>query len=431
MRRYCTLLIAYLLLAITTASGKDVCDSNIKRFLRKEISIFADTSMYGRGYVKDGRLKAADYLVRRFKEIGLRPHGDSHTYLQPYQFPVNTFPGKVALTVNGKRLVPGQDYVVDASSASCACTNLSVKRIDLSVIADELDWQRLIASFDLRNTVYILDNIDSACVILNVKKHLFGMVLPEGCYIIPQSDKFIWTVSKEQVKATVFYVKPDLLLDSNLRVSATVEAQFLSSTLNYNIVGEIPGKVKDSFIAITAHYDHLGMMGDSSIFPGASDNASGTAMLLYLADYYAHNKPKYTVLLIAFSGEEAGLMGSEYYTRNPTESLENIKFLVNVDIMGDATDGVTVVNATELPRQFYTLERINERMNYVPAVKSRGRAANSDHYHFSEGGVPAFFIYTNGGKGYYHDIYDKPEELSLNHVDGITRLIIDFLHEIR
>jgi Zn-dependent M28 family amino/carboxypeptidase len=183
-------------------------------------------------------------------------------------------------------------------------------------------------------------------------------------------------------------------------------------------------------MAITAHYDHLGMMGDSVVFPGASDNASGTAMLLYLAHYYATHKQKYSILLIAFSGEEAGLVGSEYYTRNAIQPLENIKFLTNLDIMGDATDGVTVVNATELPRQFSLLQKLNTKGKYLPAVKSRGRASNSDHYHFSEGGVPAFFVYTNGGNGYYHDIYDKPSEITLNNVDCITRLLIDFLKEM-
>jgi aminopeptidase YwaD len=111
--------------------------------------------------------------------------------------------------------------------------------------------------------------------------------------------------------------------------------------------------------------------------------------------------------------------------------LSQIKFLTNVDIMGDATDGITVVNATEYPRQFELLEKINSERQLLPQIKSRGKAANSDHYHFSEAGVPSFFIYTNGGKGYYHDIYDKPGEITLNNVDNIVKLVIAFLKEIK
>ena len=102
-----------------------------------------------------------------------------------------------------------------------------------------------------------------------------------------------------------------------------------------------------------------------------------------------------------------------------------------MDIMGDATDGITVVNATEYPAQFKLLEQINNERHLLPQIKSRGKAANSDHYHFSEAGVPSFFIYTNGGKGYYHDIYDKPDELSLMNVDNIVKLVIAFLKEIK
>jgi aminopeptidase YwaD len=412
------------------AGAQVVCDTGLHTWLKSEICVLTDTSMYGRGYVNDGRQKAAAYIAKKFKDFNVKAADPNGSYMQDYAFSVNTFPGAMDLAINGDTLMPGRDYVIDASSAQFARSNMTVKKVDLSVINDEYDWQKLIASFDLLSTVYILEHYDSACAILNVRKHLFATVLPEGCYIIPQSDKFIWTVSKEAVKATVFYVKPELLKGDNLTVSVNVATTFLPEAPNQNVVGIVPGKVKDSFIAITAHYDHLGMMGSNTMFPGASDNATGTAMLLYLANYYTKNKPKYSVLLIAFSGEEAGLVGSEFYTRFPLRPLENIKFLINLDIMGDATDGITVVNATELPNQFKRLTTINDKYKYLPQVKSRGRASNSDHYHFSEGGVPAFFIYTNGGKGYYHDIYDKASAITLNHVDCVTRLIIDFFKKI-
>ena len=69
-------------------------------------------------------------------------------------------------------------------------------------------------------------------------------------------------------------------------------------------------------------------------------------------------------------------------------------------------------------------------MHCIPVIKSRGKAHNSDHWHFTEAGVPSFFIYSNGGKGYYHDIYDKPEELSLNHVAGVAELLVEFVKEL-
>jgi Zn-dependent M28 family amino/carboxypeptidase len=279
--------------------------------------------------------------------------------------------------------------------------------------------------------VYYLEHVDSICSFLGLKKHFFTMVLPKGCYIIPQKEKFIWTVSQETTHATVVYVKDSLFKGSISNISVHIDAVLLKNATSDNIVGVLRGEVKDTFLAITAHYDHLGMMGNNAIFPGASDNASGTAMLLYMAKYFSTHKQHYSILFISFSGEEAGLMGSDYFTKHPLVPLSNIRFLTNIDIMGDATDGITVVNATEYPKQFEQLQKINKDNNLLAQIKSRGKAANSDHYHFSEAGVPSFFIYTNGGTGYYHDIYDKAGEITLNHVDNIVTLIIDFLKELK
>ena len=150
-------------------------------------------------------------------------------------------------------------------------------------------------------------------------------------------------------------------------------------------------------------------------------------MMIYLASYFASHPQKYSILFIAFSGEEPGLLGSAFYVAHPVVPLAQIKFLTNIDIMGDATDGVTVVNATEYPAQFELLKKINDANHYIPVIKSRGKAANSDHYHFSEAGVPSFFLYSNGGKGFYHDVFDKGEETTLANVDGVAKLLIDFI----
>jgi Zn-dependent M28 family amino/carboxypeptidase len=135
------------------------------------------------------------------------------------------------------------------------------------------------------------------------------------------------------------------------------------------------------------------------------------------------------MVFMAFSGEEAGLLGSSHFVKRQVFRPERIKFLTNIDIMGDASGGVTVVNATLFPKQFARLTAINDAKKYLPEIRSRGKAANSDHYHFSEIGVPAIFMYSIGGKGYYHDVFDRPAELSLYNVPGVAHLLIDFVEE--
>ncbi len=427
-----TLLLLVGMLVATYSNAQTENDTiEIKKWLMGHISALADTSMHGRGYVKNGRGMAAEYIKKEFKKYNLQPAGRKKTFVQSYSFPVNSFPGRMELTVNGTTLAPGKDYIVDASSHSFSGNNLVFEKKDLSGIRGNEDWQKVIKSFKTPGKVYLLENVDSACKKLGIRKHFLPYLLPKGCYIIPQTDKFIWTVECENSESTVFYVKEDALPATIKTLNVQVQAEFINDAESQNLVATLPGEVKDTFLAITAHYDHLGMMGSNAIFTGASDNASGTAMLLYLANYFSTHPHHYSLLFISFSGEEAGLLGSEYFIRHPRVPLKNIKLLTNIDIMGDASEGITVVNATEYPNQFNQLLDINNRFNYLPQVKSRGKAANSDHYFFSEKGVPSFFIYSNGGKGHYHDIFDTADEVSLNHIGSIAHLLIDFLKEIK
>ncbi|TAE76373.1 MAG: M28 family peptidase [Bacteroidetes bacterium] len=206
-----------------------------------------------------------------------------------------------------------------------------------------------------------------------------------------------------------------------------LESVYLSNYITQNVVGYIEGTaVKDSFLVLTAHYDHLGRMGKNSYFPGANDNASGTSMVLSLADYFAKNPPKYSVAFILFSGEEVGLLGSEYFVKNPIIPLEKIKFLFNLDIVGTGDDGGTVVNSTIFKEDFERLNKINTEKKHLPKLATRGKAANSDHHYFTENGVKAFYIYTMGGIAYYHDVNDIADTLPLTKYQGVFRLLKDF-----
>ncbi|WP_235207325.1 M28 family metallopeptidase [Pedobacter sp. V48] len=179
-------------------------------------------------------------------------------------------------------------------------------------------------------------------------------------------------------------------------------------------------------MVITAHYDHLGGMGNKTYFPGANDNASGISFLLSLAKYYAANPQPYTMAFICFAGEEAGLLGSKYFTEHSLLALQKIRFLINVDMVGTGETGITVVNATIHQKEFSLLNQLNDKNKYLKKINSRGKAANSDHYFFTEKNVPAFFIYTTGGINAYHDIYDRPKTLPLTEYQDLFRLFVDF-----
>ena len=400
-----------------------------KQWLKSQISILTSNTMHGRGYVKNGKDYASAYIQKKFKEFKLKPVNKNGSYVQAYSCPINTFPGTMKLSFNGTELKPGEDYIIDPAASGIKLENAKVEDFDVEEVKDLVDWQNALVKCDTTGaTVYKFVNLDIALKNMNIKRDRIGFNLPKGAFIVPMSEKLTWSVSRDTCPSTVFYVKELAIPKKFKTVDADVTAVLNRKVRNENVVGYIEGSLlKDSFFVFTAHYDHLGMMGDTTMFPGASDNASGVATMLYLANYFSTHIPRYSVLFIAFSGEEPGLRGSTFYVANPLIPLNKMFFLTNIDIMGDASDGVTVVNATEFPTQFQLLQDFNKQYNYVPVIKSRGKAANSDHYPFTEAGVKSFFIYSNGGKGYYHDVYDKVNEVTLNHVDGVIQLLIDFV----
>ena len=246
--------------------------------------------------------------------------------------------------------------------------------------------------------------------------------------VVEKKDKFIWSVGNEALEYPIVEIK-DTTLNDETSITLDITNKYLENLTTHNVIGYIEGKRKNKFIVLSAHYDHLGKMGDA-VFPGANDNASGTSMLLCLANYFSKNQPKYSVVFMAFGAEEVGILGSKYYTENPLFPLNKIKFLLNMDIMGTGDEGITVVNGTLHKKQFKKLTKINKKKEYLPKIKIRGRAANSDHFWFSQKGVPAFFIYTVGGIQAYHDVYDRAETLPLTEFDDLHNMIIDLINKM-
>ncbi|MFC1223952.1 M28 family metallopeptidase [Pedobacter sp. BG31] len=351
-------------------------------YTRGIINTLTSKAFWGRGYTKDGMKKAGDYIADAYQKIGLRPMGTA--YKQTFSFPVNTFPGKMMVTINGEKLIPGKDFIVNNESPG-------IKQIAELTPVDSLHFQA-------KPSIQVL-----------------------------LKDKLTWSVATEVGDITTIQLNKKSLNTLPKEISVDIENKFIPDFQAANICGLVKGtQYPDSLLIITAHYDHLGGMGATTYFPGANDNAAGVATLLSLAKYYAANPQPYSIGFICFAAEEAGLVGSGYFVENPLVPLGNIKFLINLDLVGTGESGMTVVNASVYPKAFAQLNAINNEHHYIPKINQRGKAANSDHYFFTEKGVPAFFIYTQGGPSAYHDIFDKPETLPLTKYKDLFKLIVGF-----
>ena len=396
-------------------------------YARKVVDDLCADDMAGRGYVEDGDNAAAYYIEQELKDNDIRAW--AYNYYQTFNLSVNTFPGKVKLSVDGKQLEAGKDFLVEASSPSVRGKYELMYVSELPQITPSGRVVDSTASY--KGFVVLADSLIAKLPPPIRMALLKGFKKAGAKGIIRLSDtKLTWTVSKQQATIPQFIVKRDAWNSEAKQVELDVKAHFEKKHRTQNVVAFIEGSQHpDKFIVFTAHYDHLGKMGKDVVFRGANDNASGVSMLLNLAKHYSieENKPRYSIAFIAFAGEELGLEGSMHYVKNPVFPLADIKFLINLDILGTGDEGVTVVNGAVHKTEFAALKGINEQNGYLKEVKKRGKAAISDHYPFSEAGVPCFYIYTMGGIQAYHDVYDIPETLPLTEFGNVFRLLTDFV----
>jgi len=404
-------------------------------YARSVVKTLASPAYKGRGYVEDGDKKAASFIKKEFTKSGLIPVGDS--YYQNYNLSVNTFPGKISVSLDGQELQTAKDYLISASSPSVKGT-FKLTVVTRAEISSPESLESLMDK--TAGTFIILDNRpgkgETAAQVVAIKDNLSRMQDDQNLnlqgLIIYSDEKSTWTTSSTQsVRPVIILNKPGINLTTVKDIDLNIEAKFLPEYVTQNVIGKIKGtSTSDSLLVVTAHYDHLGLMGKDVYFPGANDNASGVAMLLSLAKYYAVNKPLYDMVFIAFSGEEIGLLGSQAFVENPLIDLHKIKFLVNFDLAGTGEEGIKVVNGTFYKNKFDQLTRLNAKYSLLSKVEIRGESCNSDHCFFYEAGVPAIFIYTQGGIKAYHDIYDKAETLPLTEFVDYLSLMKMFFNQL-
>jgi hypothetical protein len=213
-----------------------------------------------------------------------------------------------------------------------------------------------------------------------------------------------------------------------------------------NIVGLIAGsdpELRNTFIVFSAHVDHVGVagrgsfqcgaIGDNRICNGADDNASGTAAILELAEAYAllPTPPRRSMLFLAVSGEEKGLLGSAYFADNPTVPVEDIVANINVDMIGrNHPDSVVVIGQT-YSSLGPLLHQVNDRLPELAMTVSddlwpeQRFFFRSDHFSFARREIPAIFFFT-GVHEDYHRPTDTVEKIDLDKISRITRLIFHY-----
>lgn len=415
--------VALLLLAGCAKRPVSRTDEKIGTRIQTNINFLASDELEGRRAGSAGELKAAEYIAQWFKQYGLEPKG-TNGYLQPFEI----FEGKEAkegtmLAFDEVAFKLNTDFWPmpwSAQTTTPLVTTLSRATPGSAWVVDLNDTLRYDnPHFDL--DVYERQTVEAAqaggaTAVLFINSGSTG-------------NKVVFN-SQDRAPAAaipVLFLKDPAIsrkvdLYGNTQMARIEVKLGEKRTTGHNVIGFINNNVPNT-IVIGAHYDHLGWGMDRNslyngpaamIHNGADDNASGTAALIELSGYLKSSPLKnYNFLFIAFSGEELGLFGSKYFTKNPTLPLSSINYMINMDMLGrlnPQSRALTIGGLATSPAWKNIIKP--DATNFLIKPDSSG-VGPSDHTSFYRENIPVLFFFT-GTHADYHKPTDDADKININ-----------------
>ncbi len=440
------------------------------------IKYLSDDKREGRFPGSKGSQEAIEYIVNHFKKDGLEPAG-SNGFLQPFEFIVGIDYGEVnQLEIDGTTYEKGIDYIpLEFSSSSAVESDIVFSGYGFS-IDDSIQWNDY-ANSDVEGkwVLVFIDGPDSDSPHSDFAKHTplrkKAMLARDnnaaGILFVNQAgddDKLIplkHSPNSTAVGISVLHISRSIAdglvggrleilqkeLDEKLAPNSFPITQRVNAEVSLkkeivevpNVLGMIRGSdsvLKDEYIVIGAHFDHLGYGGSGSgslapdsavVHNGADDNASGIAGILELAEKLSFNKKllKRSIILMAYNAEEEGLLGSKYYVNNPTIDLSSVIAMINMDMIGRMSDNKVTIGGTGTSPGFETLlNDVNEKKEMQLKMSPEGYGP-SDHASFYINDVPVLFFFTGT-----HENYHKPSD-DWEHINAIgEKQIVDLVYDL-
>ena len=415
-------------------------DKEVISNLKKEITYLASDQLQGRRTGTEGEKLAYQYLSSQFEKAGLEPKGDDHSYIQSFQ--INE--GKqilpaTHLIVNDTTLETGKDFFPLIFSGN------GTAKGDVSPAFKEkgMPW-----FWDIKNVLEDNQNnphFDIAEAIRN--KALDNEKKGASALIIYNSGntndglKFDAKSKTSQVAIPVIYLSKEIAAKylSDNAVNLTVDIQTAlgnKSRTGHNVIGYIDNGAPHTII-LGAHYDHLGLgqdnnsldPGNHEVHNGADDNASGTAAMIELAKDVKNSKlKKNNYLFICFSGEELGLLGSKYFTENPTVPLEGVDYMINCDMIGRLNDNTKKIIIGGYGTSPAWSKILPEKTKSLTVKFDSSGIGPSDHTSFYLKNIPVLFFFT-GMEPDYHKATDDVDKINFVGEFRVIQYIENILKE--
>ncbi len=425
--------------------------------IREATTKLSSNEFEGRGTAQPGADKAAAYLAERFAKLGLKPAGDNGTYLQQIKFKTAEVAADSSVKIGDANLKHGEDYVVLPPYTSEKVDSANgVVFAGFGVVSPELKRDDL-AGLDLKDKIVIITGGQPAGVDATLWKRatapqaramsIFGkgaaaLIIANAGTAQQPFQTIANYLSRRRVSlasnpAPPFKIPPILLMSSpamekvfagspmtfaqtlekalsgeavsrDLGKTATLALQFkLGETTSSNVAGVFEGsdpKLKEEAVVYTAHYDAYGINSAGEIFPGAADNALGTATIVGIAEAFAKafpkpaSRPRRSILFLAVTGEEYGLLGAEYWVQNPTWPLEKVAADINFDGIGTEVYGPVKrvvgfgAEHSDLGTVFAEVSAATGVIVSPDPMPEENAFVRSDHYAFVKQGVPALML---------------------------------------
>lgn len=441
--------------------------------MRRHLYIIAGAGMEGRETATKGQRKAAAYIENEFKLLGLAP-GNKNSYEMYFPVYADSLQN-LSLSVNDTAFAAGEDFSVNLADNHPASFRFSEVVFAGYGLSDSMqdDYQGL----DVKGKLVMVWSEDvaagsrkgfgtftqqtaamknGAAALLIINKNITPTAVKGNMYV----NRYYKTQ-----RITTFYISEKLaekIIGPGYAAqkvaagagsytpriySANIALSFNKTTITLqssNVLGILEGSdLKDEYVVLTAHYDHLGKR-DETIWYGADDDGSGTVTILELAKAFTKAKaagkgPRRSILFMTVSGEEKGLWGSDYYSLHPPFPLDKTTVNLNIDMIGridpsrkhgDSTNYIYIIGDDKLSSDLKPIsEAINKKYSKLELDYKYNNPGDperiyyrSDHYNFAKNGVPVIF-YFSGLHPDYHKPTDTPDKINYRLMQKRAQLI--------
>ncbi len=446
--------------------------------LRKHLTIIASDEFEGRETAMPGQKKAAAYIANHFKTIGLQKGVNDTSYFQPFPVAVKD-PSKVGIKVDGKRLTFLEDFFYLGSFNDTNINDLEIVYLNYGIddsrysnykdidvkgkvvvvkegIPDDVaisegwdNWRKKIDAAQKNGAMALFTiKTDFKSQLERIKFYIQNPIMQLHNKGNRKQSQFIpnFFISDVVAKDIFKIENKSEVIKLNGKVSLTLQIdQVLSSE---NVLGFIQGTdKKDEVVVITAHYDHIGYDA-GEICNGADDDGSGTVAVLELAEAFkkaelAGKGPRRSMLFMTVSGEEKGLLGSQYYTENPVYDLSNTVVDLNIDMIGrvdehhENNNYVYLIGSDKISSDLHEIsekanaDNMKMELDYTYNSESDPNRFyyRSDHYNFAKNNIPVIF-YFSGVHEDYHKPTDDVEKIDFEKLERTTKLVFYTAWEI-